>query len=134
MIICEFRCKNNSCHRTIAVSGHTLLQEFEHREIQPMGIPLVALVCNHCKTVESYSEVDLVGSVTGAIDPKWEVVEPLLCVAKNCQFPLQLFAMWSEAISPEDRSVDVRVWRWRHLSCEAGHVVQKPAELIGYRL
>ena len=134
MILCEFRCKNRVCRARIVLPRHTLLQPFEHRDTQPTEIPPVALVCARCKTVESYSEADLRGSAEGDTGPNWEVVEWLPCGGESCEFPLPLFAAWSEATSAEARSVDVHIWRWKPLTCEAGHEVRKPEELYGYRL
>jgi hypothetical protein len=113
---------------------HKLLRAFEHRDIQPKEIPPVALVCNHCRTVGSYSEADLKGSAEGDTGPSWEVVEELPCVEGTCQFRLPLFAAWSEATTAEARYADIRILRWLSLVCETGHEVPKPTELYGYPL
>lgn len=132
MILCEFLCKN--CRRPIVLPQHKLLQAFVHPDIQPTGIPRVALVCNHCRIVENYSEADLNGSAEGDTAPSWEVVEELPCVEGTCQFRLPLFAKWSDATIAQARFDEIQIWRWRSLTCEAGHEVRKPEQLIGYHL
>jgi hypothetical protein len=132
MILCKFLCKH--CRKPIVLPRHTLLREFEHREIPPTEIPLVVLVCNRCKTVESYSEIDLLASAEADTAPKWEAVEELPCVEGSCQFHPTLFVDWSEATTPEAREIYIRNLRWPPLVCEGGHIVPKPEELYGYRL
>jgi hypothetical protein len=134
MILCEFLCKNRGCRSPIVLPRYTLLQPSEHREIPPTGIPCVALVCTRCKTVESYSEADLSGSVVGETAPSWEVVELLKCVEGSCQLLVPLFAKWSEATTAQVRAADILIWRWHPLACDAGHEVPKPVEVYGYRL
>ncbi len=132
MILCEFLCKN--CRKPIVLPRHMLLQAFVHPDIQPTGIPRVALVCNRCTIVENYSEADLAGSVEGDIVRNWEDIAELSCVEGTCQFRLPLFVLWNEPTSAKAKSDEMRIWRWRPLTCEAGHEVRKPEELIGYRL
>lgn len=131
-ILCEFLCKN--CHKSIALPQRTLLREFEHRDTQPTGIPSVALVCNHCKIVEIYSEADLQESQVGETGLGWVAVQELPCVEGTCQFHPPVFADWSEATRPEKREVHIRTWRWRPMACEAGHDIPKPQEIYGYPL
>ncbi len=133
-ILCQFLCKNRSCRRSIVLPQHTLSQAFEHRDIPPTEIPRVALVCARCKTVENYSEADLQGAGEGDTDPTWGVAELLQCVEGSCQLLLPVFAKWSGTTSVEDRSVDVHIWRWKPLTCEAGHEVRKPESVYGYSL
>ena len=132
VILCEFPCKH--CRRTIVLPRHTLSREFEDQEIQPTRIPRVALLCNHCRTVENYSEADLKGSPEGNTGHGWVVAEELPCVEESCQFRLLLFAKWSESTSTADRHADLLISRWNPLTCEAGHKVQKPTEVYGLPL
>jgi hypothetical protein len=93
-----------------------LSQEFDHLEFPPTGIPRVALVCNRCKTLENYSEADLEESWEGDTVPSWVIAESLLCVEGSCQFPVPIFAEWSEATIAQDRCVDLHIWRCHPLT------------------
>jgi hypothetical protein len=124
MLVLSFSCGN--CRLPMKLPLHTLLQPFEDQATKPTDVPLIALQCPRCKTVERESRSTEAGPQVAETAPQWEVAEWLKCEEASCILLLPLFAAWSDTTSPRERLNDVLAWRFRSVTCPAGHLVRKP--------
>jgi hypothetical protein len=96
----------------------------------------IAVACENCKSVNTYilhedfPNHNPKDTVIGAEPLLRDVVqlESLVCEEEGCKTRLPLFALWSPAISIEERIADIGTWHWENMRCPLGHPIPRPAE------
>lgn len=89
---------------------------------------VLAIGCPSCSKVLSIQAALLTRSPAGRLEPAlgtWHV-QRLRCDSGNCKFRIELYGLWPDGLTGEQRRAGAATWIWENVSCPTGHRIQRP--------